>query len=125
MYADVLTDSMQRAITETNRRREIQQKYNEAHHIQPQTVRTAIRELMEVTRAPDEHADNSMGEEERLMAIDRLEEMMLAAANDLDFEKAARLRDQMLALKGEKTMSSGEKSRQARRKRGRQGYSAQ
>ena len=49
----------------------------------------------------------------------------LAAANDLDFEKAARLRDQMLALKGEKTMSSGEKSRQARRKRGRQGYSAQ
>ena len=117
MYADALTDSMQRAIAETNRRREIQQKYNQEHNIQPQTVRTAIRELMEVTRMPDDHSDNSMDEEERRMAIDRIEEMMLAAANDLDFEKAAKLRDQMLALRGEKVMSSGEKSRQTRRKR--------
>lgn len=117
MYADALTDSMQRAIAETNRRREIQQKYNQEHNIQPQTVRTAIRELMEVTRMPDDHSDSSMDEEERRMAIDRIEEMMLAAANDLDFEKAAKLRDQMLALRGEKVMSSGEKSRQTRRKR--------
>ncbi len=117
MYADALTDSMQRAIAETNRRREIQQKYNEEHNIQPQTVRTAIRELMEVTRMPDDRSDNSMDEEERRMAIDRIEEMMLAAANDLDFEKAAKLRDQMLALRGEKVMASGEKSRQTRRKR--------
>ena len=80
-------------------------------------MRTAIRELMEVTRMPDDHSDNSMDEEERRMAIDRIEEMMLAAANDLDFEKAAKLRDQMLALRGEKVMSSGEKSRQTRRKR--------
>ena len=117
MYADAITDSMQSAITETNRRREIQQKYNEEHGIEPQTVRTAIRELMEVTRAPDEDAAQGLDEEEKRMAIERLEEMMLQAANNLDFEKAAKLRDQMLALKGEKVMASGEQSRQKRRRR--------
>ncbi len=118
MYADEITDSMQRAITETNRRREIQQKYNEEHGIEPQTVRTAIRELMEVTCKPDDSdAASGMDEEEKRMAIERLEEMMLQAANNLDFEKAAKLRDQMLALKGEKVMASGEQSRQRRRRR--------
>jgi len=118
MYADAITDSMQRAIDETNRRREIQQRYNEENHIEPQTVRTAIRELMEVTRKPDDtDAAAGMDEEEKRMAIERLEEMMLQAANNLDFEKAAKLRDQMLALKGEKVMASGEQSRQRRRRR--------
>jgi excinuclease ABC subunit B len=118
MYADSITDSMQRAISETNRRREIQQKYNEENGIEPQTVRTAIRELMEVTRKPDDSdAASGMDEEEKRMAIERLEEMMLQAANSLDFEKAAQLRDQMLALKGEKVMASGEQSRQKRRRR--------
>ncbi len=118
MYADEITDSMQRAITETNRRREIQQKYNEEHHIEPQTIRTAIRELMEVTRKPDD-ADAAAGldEEEKRMAIERLEELMLQAANNLDFEKAARYRDEMLALKGEKVMANNEQSRQRRRRR--------
>ncbi len=118
MYADEITDSMQRAITETNRRREIQQKYNEEHHIEPQTIRTAIRELMEVTRKPDD-ADAAAGldEEEKRMAIERLEELMLQAANNLDFEKAARYRDEMLALKGEKVMANNEPSRQKRRRR--------
>ena len=117
MYADAITDSMRRAIDETNRRREIQQRYNEEHHIEPRTVRTAIRELMEVTRAPDDSVDSGMDEEEKRMAIDRLEELMLQAANNLDFEKAAKLRDQMLALKGEKVMASNEQSRQKRRRR--------
>ncbi len=118
MYADSITDSMQRAISETNRRREIQQQYNEEHGIEPQTIRTAIRELMEVTRKPDDSdAASGMDEEEKRMAIERLEEMMLQAANNLDFEKAAQLRDQMLALKGEKVMASGEQSRQRRRRR--------
>ncbi|MBQ6121133.1 MAG: excinuclease ABC subunit UvrB [Clostridia bacterium] len=118
MYADSITDSMQRAITETNRRREIQQQYNEEHGIEPQTIRTAIRELMEVTRKPDDSdAASGMDEEEKRMAIERLEEMMLQAANNLDFEKAAQLRDQMLVLKGEKVMASGEQSRQKRRRR--------
>ncbi len=117
MYADETTESMLAAITETNRRREIQLKYNEAHHITPQTVRSAIRELMEVTRAPDNSAAQGMDEEEKRMAIERLEELMLQAAGDLDFEKAAKLRDQMLALRGEKAMASGEQSRQRRRRR--------
>ena len=117
MYADAITDSMQNAITETNRRREIQQRYNEEHGIEPQTVRAAIRELMEVTRAPNDDAATGLDEEEKRMAIERLEEMMLQAANNLDFEKAAQYRDQMLALKGEKVMASGEQSRQKRRRR--------
>ena len=117
MYADQLTDSMQRAISETNRRRELQQKYNEEHHITPRSVRTAIRELMEVTRVPDKGAAVIADEEERRMAIERIEERMLEAANNLDFEKAAKLRDQMLALRGEKPMVSGEQSRQTRRRR--------
>ncbi len=117
MYADDITDSMRRAIDETNRRREIQQQYNEEHHIEPQTIRSAIRQLMEVTRAPDDSAAAGMDEEEKRMAIERLEELMLQAANNLDFEKAAKLRDQMLALKGEKVMATGEQSRQRRRRR--------
>lgn len=117
MYADELTDSMNRAISETNRRREIQQAYNQAHGITPKTVRSAIRELMEVSRVPDADPAKAMDDAERQMAIDRLEERMLEAANNLDFEKAAQLRDQMLALRGEKPMSTGEQSRQRNRKR--------
>ncbi len=116
MYADGLTDSMRRAIEETNRRRVIQQAYNETNHITPQTVRTAIRQLMEVSRAPSEDASAGMDEEERAMAIDRLEEQMLAAAGNLDFEKAAKIRDQLLQLRGEKPMATGEQSRMGRRK---------
>ena len=117
MYADTMTDSMLRAISETNRRREIQQQYNAEHGIEPKTVRTAIRRLMEVTRVPDDTADTGMDEEERRIAIEHLEEQMLQAAGDLDFEKAAKLRDQMLALKGEKVMASSEQSRRQRRRR--------
>ena len=116
MYADQITDSMMRAIQETNRRRALQQAYNEEHHITPKTVRSAIRELMEVTRAVDESADRHLSQEEKQMAIEALEERMLEAANNLDFEKAAKLRDEMLSLKGEKPMASGEKSRKTRRK---------
>ena len=117
MYADTLTDSMNRAISETNRRREIQQQYNEEHNITPRSVRSAIRSLMEVTRVPDKDAGRALDDAERQLAIEHLEERMLEAANNLDFEKAAKLRDQMLELRGEKPMSSGEQSRQKRRKR--------
>ena len=117
MYADTLTDSMNRAISETNRRREIQQQYNEEHGITPRSVRSAIRSLMEVTRVPDMDAGKALDDAERQLAIEHLEERMLEAANNLDFEKAAKLRDQMLELRGEKPMSSGEQSRQKRRKR--------
>ena len=116
MYADALTDSMKRAISETNRRRAIQQKYNEDNHITPQTVRAVVRELMEVSRAPSGETAPGMDEEERAMAIDRLEEQMLAAAGNLDFEKAAKIRDQILKLRGEKPMATNEQSRFNRRK---------
>ncbi|MGI6236666.1 MAG: excinuclease ABC subunit UvrB [Candidatus Excrementavichristensenella sp.] len=100
MYADEITGSMERAISETERRRTLQMRYNKAHGIKPETVRSAVRELMEITRSVEETAPQ-LPEEERQMAIGRLEEQMLQAAADLDFERAARFRDQMLALKGE------------------------
>ena len=118
MYADTITDSMFRAISETNRRRALQQAFNEAHGIHPETVRAAVKELMSVARDVDaDGGSQGMDDEEKRMAIERLEERMLAAAADLDFETAAKLRDQMLALRGEKTMATGEKSYRGRRKR--------
>ena len=118
MYADTITDSMFRAISETNRRRALQQAFNEAHGIHPETVRAAVKELMSVARDVDaDGGSQGMDDEEKRMAIERLEERMLAAAADLDFETAAKLRDQMLALKGEKTMTTGEKSYRGRRRR--------
>lgn len=118
MYADTITDSMFRAISETNRRRALQQAFNEEHGIHPETVRAAVKELMSVTRDVDsDGGSQGMDDEEKRMAIERLEERMLAAAADLDFETAAKLRDQMLALKGEKTMATGEKSYRGRRRR--------
>ena len=118
MYADTITDSMFRAISETNRRRALQQAFNEAHGIHPETVRAAVKELMSVARDVDaDGGSQGMDDEEKRMAIERLEERMLAAAADLDFETAAKLRDQMLALRGEKTMTTGEKSYRGRRRR--------
>ena len=118
MYADTITDSMFRAISETNRRRALQQAFNEAHGIHPETVRAAVKELMSVARDVDaDGGSQGMDDEEKRMAIERLEERMLAAAADLDFETAAKLRDQMLALRGEKTMATDEKSYRGRRRR--------
>lgn len=102
MYADQLTDSMNRAINETNRRRTIQMEYNRAHGITPETVRKAVADLLVISRdtSPKEQAA-AMNDEEKRLASARLEEEMIAAAADLDFEKAARLRDQLFALRGE------------------------
>jgi excinuclease ABC subunit B len=119
MYADQLTDSMMRAIGETNRRRALQQAYNEKHNITPKTVRAAVRELTGVSRAAEQ--EGIAQDEERRMAIERLEDEMLAAAGALDFEKAARLRDRMLALRGDKPMATAEKSRLGRRGGARRG----
>ena len=120
MYANDITDSMRKAIDETNRRREIQQQYNQEHGITPQTVRTAVRELMEVSRAPGETGAPEMDETERQMAIDRLEEQMLAAAARLDFEKAAKLRDQLMELKGEAAPAPATEPRKRQRRKRRQ-----
>jgi excinuclease ABC subunit B len=119
MYADQLTDSMTRAINETNRRRALQRAYNEEHNIEPKTVIAALHQFMDVSRPGESgaEAESLMTDEERRMAIDKLEEQMLEAAAELNFEKAAKLRDQLLAIKGERPVISKEKSRRARRSR--------
>ena len=122
MYADTVTDSMFRAISETNRRRGIQMAYNEEHGIVPQSVRKAVRELMEVTRPAEEDAAAAvdMSDEEKRLAIDNLEEQMLAAAARLDFEKAAKLRDQLMELKGEAAPAPATEPRKRQRRKRRQ-----
>ncbi|NLG25581.1 MAG: excinuclease ABC subunit UvrB [Clostridiales bacterium] len=118
MYADNLTDSMARAINETNRRRALQRAYNEEHHIEPRTVSAALHQLMTVSRPAEAvQAPSALDEEEARVAIERLEEQMLEAAEGLEFEKAAKLRDQILQLKGEQPRPTQEKSRAARRRR--------
>ncbi|MGN1250598.1 MAG: excinuclease ABC subunit UvrB [Candidatus Spyradocola sp.] len=102
MYADTVTDSMRAAIDETNRRRQIQMAYNEEHGIVPQTVRKAVADLLVVSRTPDGEGENVMTDEEKRLAIQHLEEKMLECAGRLDFEEAAKYRDKILALKGEK-----------------------
>ncbi len=101
MYADQLTDSMERAIRETNRRRAIQQAYNEANGITPETIRKNVHALLTITEEAMESAPGAMDDKEREAMLKSLEDSMLAAAQDLDFERAAALRDQLFALRGD------------------------
>lgn len=104
MYADTITDSMMRAIAETNRRRDIQIAYNEAHSITPMSVQKAVRDLMSIARTPqtdEDRPESTLSEEERTMLIDRVEDQMLQAAANLDFELAAKLRDRLFNLRGD------------------------
>ena len=119
MYADQMTDSLERAISETNRRRAIQQRFNEEHNITPQTVTAKVHELLEVSRSAEEGGTlpQGMDETERQLAIENLEEQMLSAAEALDFEKAAKLRDRLLALRGETPMNTEQASRKGRLRR--------
>ena len=106
MYADTVTDSMKAAIEETERRRRIQQQYNEEHGITPQTIQKAVRELISISKvvakeeARFEKDPESMnrGELEKLIAD--VQKKMRKAAADLNFEAAAQLRDKMAELKG-------------------------
>ena len=105
MYADSETDSMKKAITETNRRRRIQQKYNEEHGITPQTIKKAVRDLIRISKKAEtditETAKDpeSMSREELEIAICKIMKKMNQAAAELNFEVAAQLRDQMLLYK--------------------------
>ena len=108
MYADKITDSMQKAIDETNRRRAIQEAYNKEHGIVPKTIVKNIRDLIAITHevekedAPTTAKDfKKMTQEQRREALELLELDMRAAAKDLDFEKAADLRDGILELRAE------------------------
>ncbi len=105
MYADAVTDSMQRAIDETNRRRKIQQAYNEAHHITPTTIKKAVRDLISISKEVTEKETafekdpESMSKQELDELIAKVEKQMKKAAANLDFESAAQLRDRMVELK--------------------------
>ncbi len=105
MYADTMTDSMRKAITETERRRKIQEKYNREHGITPTTIKKAVRDLIAVSKAVAETEyklkkdPESMSRKELLKVIAQIEKQMRAAAADLNFEQAMELRDKMLELK--------------------------
>jgi excinuclease ABC subunit B len=103
MYADTVTDSMMRAIDETNRRRALQIAFNEARGITPVSVQKAVRELLGISHAPVRSGvrnEAALTEEELAMLIDRVEDQMLQAAANLDFELAAKLRDRLFGLRG-------------------------
>lgn len=105
MYADVMTDSMRMAIEETERRRAIQEKYNEEHGITPQTIKKAVRDLISISREVAkeemefEKDPESMSREELEKLIGEVQKKMKKAAAELDFESAAELRDKMITLK--------------------------
>ena len=105
MYADTITDSMRIALEETNRRREIQMRYNEEHGITPQTIRKAVRDLISISRAVAkeelkfEKDPESMNRKELEKLIAEVQKKMQRAAADLNFEAAAELRDKMIELK--------------------------
>jgi len=105
MYADVVTKSMETAITETQRRREIQQKYNEEHGIIPKTIVKEIRDVLELTKKEDKKSKKSdykkLPRREREQLIARYTAEMKKAAKLLDFEHAAFLRDKIKEISGE------------------------
>ncbi len=105
MYADKITDSMQAAISETSRRRKLQQEYNEAHGITPKTIQKAVRDLISISKKVAAEELNfakdpeSMNRKELEKLIAQVKKKMEGAAADLNFEAAAELRDQMMHLK--------------------------
>lgn len=108
MYADRITSSMEYAIAETERRREIQMAYNEQHGVTPQTIKKAIRDVIEATKVAEDKEDylptkeyQKLNKKERKVLIEKLEAEMKDAARHLQFERAAELRDLILELKAE------------------------
>ncbi|MBC7344191.1 MAG: UvrB/UvrC motif-containing protein, partial [Clostridia bacterium] len=103
MYADVITDSMRRAIEETNRRRRMQMEYNQKHGITPETVKKAVRDVIEATRVAEVKEEyvtgvNKMPKREKRRLLSKLEKEMREAARALEFERAAVLRDMIFEL---------------------------
>ncbi len=105
MYADTVTDSMKNAIDETNRRRKLQQQYNEEHGITPTTIKKAVRDLIAISKAAEEDSKSyekdmeSMDPQELNKLMKELQKKMHKAAAELNFEEAAVLRDRMLEVK--------------------------
>ena len=99
MYADELTDSMEKAISETNRRREIQMKYNKEHGITPQTINKSVRDTIKATVLEDVSTEYDIKEEQNIEEIiTKLTDEMLKCASKMKFEKAAELRDKIKEL---------------------------
>lgn len=123
LYADQVTDSMQRAVAETNRRRELQLAYNTEHGITPRTVRTAIKTVIEEEVEAHKLATEAAGITERdYVTEEYLEELhkeMLEAAQNLEFERAALLRDKVAQLKGEAVATAQVKKPRGKARRGR------
>ena len=102
MYADELTDSMEKAIHETNRRREIQAKYNEEHGIIPQTIQKSIRDTIKASIVEEAQAEYKLDKDVDIQQIiDKMTDEMLKYASNMEFEKAAELRDKIKELTGE------------------------
>ena len=117
MYADTVTESMQKAIDETERRRKIQQAYNEKHHITPKTIQKAVQDVIAVSKqvAADEkdmeRQPEEMSADELKKYINKIRDKMEKAATDLNFEAAAEYRDRMIELKNMlRDMEIGDKS---------------
>lgn len=105
MYADNITESMDKAISETNRRREIQQQYNKEHGITPTTIKKAVRELISISKEVDKKINDiekdpeSMDAKELKKLMDKVERRMQKAAAELDFETAIEMRERLAELK--------------------------
>ena len=99
MYADELTDSMEKAIKETNRRRDIQERYNKEHNITPQTIKKSVREAIKATQVEDIKVEYKLEDEKDLkQVINDLTQEMLEYASKMEFEKAAEIRDKIKEL---------------------------
>lgn len=99
MYADELTESMEKAISETNRRRKIQEEYNEKHNITPKTIKKSVRETIKATTVEDIEVEYKLEKSEDVnKVITELTDEMLKHAADMEFEKAAELRDKIKEL---------------------------
>jgi excinuclease ABC subunit B len=106
MYGDKITDSMEKAISETKRRRAIQEEHNRKNGITPQTIQKRVRDVIEATKAAESKTEYlaevkgaKMSKKDRMSLIERLEKEMKDAAKNLQFEKAAQLRDAIMELK--------------------------
>jgi excinuclease ABC subunit B len=110
MYADTVTGSMQKAIGETRRRRQVQETYNKEHRITPQGIRKAVKDITERVQAVAEtrtpYTATSISREEILQLIKQLESDMKAAAKNLEFEKAAMIRDRIIELRKDEGLVS-------------------
>ena len=116
LYGDTLTESMAKAMSETNRRRALQEAYNQAHGITPETVRNAVHSVLEITKRVEDTSAESLTAEARDALMRQIEDEMLGAAKELEFERAAQLRDQLLKLRGEAPMKDDMQQRRHRRK---------